>query len=187
MRKRINLISAQKKYVLIERSLGRLKLVVLGVFLILFVLNIAAYLITLDDNKNVSLLSEEKKKLLEYILQQKEVEAKFIYFYSKERQLSGILKDDVSFYPYYKLLTDSLAEATTEASLGSVVIKKDRSAEFTITVESYDALLSFFKNMESDTFLSNFETLVMERFDRDAKTKETYNMSLKGKFKELKP
>lgn len=185
MRKRINLIPVQKKYVLIERSLSRLKLIALGLFFILFVLNMAVYLITLDDNKNMSLLTEEKKRLLEYLLQQKEVEAKFIYFYSKERQLSGIIKNDVSFYPYYKLLTDSLKQSTSEASLASVIIKKDRSVEFTVGFETYDSLQTFFKNMESEEFLKNFEKLVMERFDSDSKTTESYSMSLKGLFKQL--
>ena len=114
------------------------------------------------------------------------MEAKFIYFRNKERQVSKILTEDVNFYPYYNLLKDSLQSSSPEATLETVLIDKNKTVNFMVSFESYQSLLEFFKFAESDNFLANFSTLVLSNFSNAKSVPQRYELGFKGAFQQLR-
>lgn len=180
--KRINLLVKQGKYIKLEHAFGKLKWV-----LILFVVFFTACYVFIsfllfDQKKVIDSLSQEKEVLLEFLLALNKVEAKFVYFRTKEQQLSDILKDDVNFYPYYKLLDQTLKSLSSSAVLESVTINKLREAEFTLSFPDSKSMISFFKFAESDDFLKNFNTLVLTQFTQIQAESQQFELIFKGTF-----
>ncbi|NMB83753.1 hypothetical protein GYA28_00510 [Candidatus Roizmanbacteria bacterium] len=186
MKKRINLLVKQKKYLQIEELFKYIKLGVVVTTVIFFVI-ISVYLLLLSSSKRkIDILIVEKKQLLEYVLKNKEVEAKFKYFHGKNSQIQTIMKNDVNFYPYYSLLKESLKNASPEPVLESVVIDRTRATTFTLSFNNLTSLLTFLKYAESPGFLSNFSELSLHQFGIDQKNNEkTYSANLVGKFIQL--
>lgn len=184
--KRINLLTKQKKYTDISNLFFKLKYLT-GFIVLIFLLSYIFFAIVLSGQQNtLSVLESQKKSLLEYLLQNKQVEAKFVYFRSKERQLSEILKDDVNFYPYYNLLQDSLKSSSPEAALENVVIDKNKTVTFSIGFKDNNSMLDFFKFAESDEFLKNFSQLILNTFSSSVlATSNSYKLEFKGVFSQL--
>lgn len=193
MKKRINLLTKHEKYRTIEEVFQKLRWLLgllTGGF---FVAYAFLFLFLSQQRTKINTLLAEKQTLLGFLLQNKEVEAKFIYFSGKYKQLNSILKDDVNFYPYYNLLNESLKSASPTPSLSSLVINKDKTTTFTLTFDDLNSLVSFLKFTESDVFVKNFSELTLISFASDQKSinKSTvsknlnYKLDFKGKFKEV--
>lgn len=181
MKKGINLLVKQQKYLNLEKAFKKLKFLVAVLFVIFLSSNLLLFFLSTRQKSNIERISGEKKELLDYLIQNKQVEAKFVYFRNKQRQLSNILKEDVNFYPYYELLTQSLAPVP-QAVLETVTIDKSKVVNFIVSFPDYSSMLVFFKIAESEAFLKNFNRLVLNQFTNSVNAGQRYQLIFKGSF-----
>ena len=186
MKRRINLLSKQEKYLKLEELFSKLRFVILIMGVIVFIADIVFFAILIGQKKDLDNRLNEKKSLLQFLVANKEVEAKFVYLRNKETQIATDLKNDVNFYPYYNLLNNSLKSSSPAASLDYVTIDKTKEVDFTVGFTDFSALSSFFKLAESDNFLKNFTILNLEGFNTVSQGQKGYSLNFKGKFIELK-
>lgn len=191
MKKKINLLTKQKKYQTYETIFKAVKITCV-LTIILFVTSYTVYYIILSSQKKeLNLYLTQKKNALEYITQNKEVEAKFVYFSSKLQQISQILTEDVNFHPYYTVLTESLKSASPEGQLEKVSIDRNRTVDFSVNLADTPSLLSFLRFIESENFLENFDQLSLTNFTLysgggfSLQGGAGYKLFLKGVFKKL--
>lgn len=184
MKRGINLLKGQKKYIDLDALIKQLKIAIAFIIIIFLVSYAFFYTILLSQRQKIDDLSLQKKAILEFLLKNKQVEAKFVYFRNKEKQLSDILKDDVNFVPYYTLLKDSLKSTTPEAKLQSVVVDKSKAVNFLVNLENYSSLISFLRFAESDEFLKNFNQLILSGFSSSSEIKN-YQLGFRGSFVQL--
>jgi len=184
MRRRIDLLKTQARYLKIENFFRDLKAAIIVLFVVFLAVYIVFFYLLSLQRREISDLSVQKREFLEFFIQNKEVEAKFVYFRNKQKQLNDILKEDVNFYPYYNLLKESLQIANVEARLESVLIDKTKSVGFSLSFTDYSSLLSFLRFAESDEFLKNFNQLDLINFSKDDKqsAKIDYRLNFSGKF-----
>lgn len=185
MKKRINLLVKQKDYLKIESYFKILRYSTFVIVAIFIVYIAFYYYLQMMQSKQLSNLLNEKNGHLNYFIQNKGVEASLMYFAKKQKNLQEFMKNDVKFLPYYKLLTDTLKYATTEAALDDINIDKKRNTEFTVSFQDYDAFRNFFEYIETDTFLDKFNTLVLKNFSTIKTQKSTYKLTFSGSFKEI--
>lgn len=188
MRKRINLLKANKKFVETESAFLKLKNFAILIFFIFLAVNLALFFFILRQNQKLSALTEQKQLLLNFLIDNKEADAKFSYFRGKEKQIKQVLLEDVNFYPYYNLLKDSLDKFAVGANLYSVTIDKTKATSFTISFQNYDNLIDFLRFAESDEFLKNFNQLSLVKFSRNDTqlSKNDYRLNFVGSFINLK-
>jgi len=184
MKKGINLLKTQKRFIHLENFFSKIKGGTILIFFIFLTTYLVFYYLLFLQKQKIDGLVSQKKVLLDFFLQNKEVEAKFVYFRNKQKQISNILKEDVNFFPYYNLLKESLKQVNVEAQLDSVVIDKSKSVSFSLSFNNYSGLLSFLKFAESDDFLENFNQLSLINFSRDDKQtqRNDYKLNFSGKF-----
>ena len=184
MKKRINLLKANKRFVDREIIFLKIKNSLITLFFLLLLINITLYIFLLQQSQKIVLISNQKKELLDFFIQNKEADVKFAYFRNKEKQLNDILKEDVNFYPYYELLKGSLDNFAVGAKLHAVTIDKTKATNFTISFENYDNLISFLRFAESDDFLHNFNQLSLINFSKNDTqiSKNDYRLNFKGLF-----
>lgn len=184
MKKRINLLKANKSFVDKEAVFLKIKNSVIVFFFLMLLMNLFLYFLLARQNESISQRAGLKKGLVEFFIQNKEADAKFAYFRNKEKQLTDFLTEDVNFYPYYNLLKASLDNFAVGAQLDTVMIDKTKSTKFTISFENYDNLLSFLKFAESEDFLKNFNQLSLINFSKNDTqlTKNDYRLNFTGKF-----
>lgn len=184
MKKRINLLRGYRAFNDNEGIFAKIRSLIVFFFSLILIVNLIIFYLLFKQNQNIAEYAEQKKLFAEYFIQNKEAEAKFTYFRNKEKQLKDILKQDVSFYPYYNLLKESLENFAVGAILNSVTIDKTKSANFSISFENYENLIAFLKYAESDDFLKNFNQLSMVNFSKNELqlTKKDYRLNFKGKF-----
>lgn len=186
MKKHINLITKQRKYYQADAIIRYFRIVITALGAIFIVVNLIFFIILYREQSSVETLLNDKKNLLDYLIKNKESEARFIFFNTKEKQVATILKGDVNFYPYYNLLSDSLKRASPEGELQALILDKDKAVSFTIGFKDYPSLISFFKFMETDEFLKNFTDLTLQSVDVGKVTSnDSYLLNLKGTFTEL--
>lgn len=131
-------------------------------------------------------LQEEKKGLLQSLIENKDIEAKINYFAAKDDQLKLYLKDDAEFLPYYNLLKDILAFSSESPILESMTLDKNKSTEFVVRFVQYAPAYEFLKFIESDSFLTHFTELRLNNFSltQDSTNSEQgYQLRFRGKFK----
>jgi len=182
MKKGINLLKKQKRYIHFQQILSRLKIAIIVEVLIFLIIYPIFYFLLSQQKQKIDKLSSQKKELLEFFIQNKIEDAQLIYFRSKQKQLSDILKQDVNFFPYYNLLKESLKTLSIEARLEAVLIDNSKAVSFTVGFENYASLLTFLKFAESEDFLRNFNRLVLINFSNVDTTKNAYKLSFSGKF-----
>ena len=140
-------------------------------------------MVVIQNNKKLDVLYTEKKNLLEYLAQNKEVEAEFVYLRNKQSQITKIIDEDVNFLPYYNLLTDSLKQASPSPILDAIIITKDRTINFTLKFNDSNSIISFLKFAESESFLKNFSQLFISQFNLQSKKgSPSYQLLLLGKL-----
>jgi len=186
MKKRINLLQHRFKeksnehiYQIVKKFSSIASLLLFIIFLVVSVL-----FVQLSQSRKKTEL--EKQQLLTYLLQQKELEAKIMYFKQKQTQLDNYVKNDARFIRYYKVLNTSLSYATNSPILVSVEIDKDRNTSFTVRVQDVGSAVSFLKYVESQQFLQFFNDLSLTHFnllEPDYKRKSSsYEFAFRGQF-----
>lgn len=187
-KRRVNLFSKQKQIKL--EVLLKEKLVYFSTIIgaILFIVIIILKFADISEKKKFQELTNEKQQLFQFIIDNKDNEASNAYFLIKKGQLKKFLNDDARFLPYYKVLNDSIFQATASASVQSIVIDKTRGTEFMINFPDYTSMYKFVKYVESDEFLKNFQTLTLRSFSLNtgsANTFKGYQLSFEGQFETL--
>jgi hypothetical protein len=185
MKKGINLLIKQDQYIKYERVFKQLKLVLVLFCIVALLEYIGLYLVVRSQRQKTVELQNQNQTLLNYIVQNKQVEANLLFFNQKEHQLVTILKTDVNFYPYYELLTNSLLQYGAQAKLVSLTMDNSRLSEFTLQFPDYSSMLTFFKFAETDEFVKNFDTLVLSNFTATPGSQQSYQLVFKGTFKEI--
>jgi len=186
MKKGINLITKQKKYLRYEVFFKTLRTLLLVMVVLFFIILIPSFLTVIQNNKKLDQLYLEKKNLLEYLSANKEVEAEFIYLRNKQSQIAKIIQEDVNFLPYYNLLTDSLKQASPSPILDAIIITKDRTVNFTLRFDDPSSITSFLKFAESESFLKNFSQLYISQFNLESqKGSKNYQLLLIGKLNSI--
>lgn len=186
-RSKINLAISREDYQKYELYFFWLKIAVLVLGALFFIVFITFFAILQSKNSQNTALTKQKEELLMALSDKKGDEAKIFYLQKKHSDLQKFLKDDASSLPYYKLLTGSLNESTQASTIKSFNIDKSRSASFTISFNSFPDLLNFFKFIESESFLKNFENISLKSFTviGSEDQKENYEISFGGKFIKL--
>ncbi len=166
-----------EKAILYASSVGILLFIV---FLIFIVLSIA-------QKNRINGLLNQKQGLLNYIVENKNNEVETTYFLLKKEQLKKFLKEDAEFLPYYKILDNSIKSSSNAAVVQSLTIDKNKQTQFSIQFLNYESMYNFFKFIESDIFLKNFEMLELTAFSLSAQKESTkgYMLNFQGKFRIL--
>ncbi len=188
-KKKINLIINREDYQKYENYFVILKKTIIGLVIVFFALFITFFLVIGKLNDEEDKLNLRKKTLLEILQQKTSDEAKISYIEKKYQDLNNFLNEDAYSSPYYSLLNTALRESTESASLKSFNINKDREVNFTIAFSDFTQLRNFFRFIESEVFLKNFETISLKSFSvigATIDTKENYELSFVGKFVQLK-
>ena len=189
MRKtKINLIVSREDYQKYEGFFYSLKILIFILIFIFLVIFVSFFIILNNENKVFNRLTDQKKFYLTALQEKKGDEAKIFYMQKKYADLKTFLKDDAFSAPYYKLLTSALKESTESSNLESFEINKDRKVAFTIAFTGFPQLVNFFKFIESETFIKNFENISLKSFSviGNVEKKENYELSFIGKFIQLK-
>jgi len=183
MKKGINLIIKQKKYLHYESFFRTLRVILFGLTIFFSVTLISLFVLLFIKNRQLEQQMLAKKNLLSFLSNNKEVEAEFAYFHNKQNRLITILNQDVKFLPYYNLITDSLKSASPEPTLDTIIINKDRTVNFTLIFNDANSVIPFLKFAESDQFVSNFSQLVISQFNIESgKDTTSYKLNLVGKL-----
>ncbi|KKQ23897.1 MAG: hypothetical protein US40_C0006G0011 [Candidatus Roizmanbacteria bacterium GW2011_GWC2_37_13] len=186
---KINLIVNREDYQRYENYFNYLKIglaIFLGVFFVVFLFLFILVKKRLDIVEKLELT---KKNYLEILKDKKTDEAKINYIEKKYQDLNSFLKEDAFSSPYYSLLNSALTESSEAAKLKSFEISKNREVDFIIEFTDFPKLMNFFKFIESETFLKNFETISLKSFTVIGATlekEENYELSFSGIFIQLK-
>ncbi len=183
MKTGINLITKKRQYLIYESFFSKLRISLFLGLVIFFIYIFFVFTLLISKNNYFNKLRYEKNRLEAYLKENSQVEKEFIYFRNKQTQIEDILKTDVNFIPYYNLVRDSLQSATPEPQLDSVIIDKDRSINFTLNFQDSPSLINFLKFAENDSFLHNFDKLLISQFSiiQDRQT-TNYKLNLIGKL-----
>ncbi len=188
MRKsKINLAVSREDYQKYELYFFWLKISVLALGAIFFTTFLTIFIVLRGKEAQNSNLNEQKQDLLVALSDKKGDEAKIFYMQRKYSDLTDFMKDDASSLPYYSLLAGTLSESTQASEIKSFGIDKSRAVSFTIAFNSFPDLLNFFKFIESESFLNNFEQISLKSFSviGSEDNKENYEISFAGKFIKL--
>ena len=186
---KINLIVNREDYQRYENYFNSLKIglaIFLGVFFTVFLFLFINIKKRLDIVEKLELT---KENYLEILKDKKTDEAKINYIEKKYQDLNSFLKEDAFSSPYYSLLNSALTESSEAAKLKSFEISKNREVDFIIEFTDFPKLMNFFKFIESETFLKNFETISLKSFTVIGATlekEENYELSFSGIFIQLK-
>lgn len=183
---KINLLLNRTNYQTVELFFYRLRFVVL-ILAVVFIGILTHFILSFaKQNKAKQLLIEEKKIILQSLKERGEDQAKLIHLEKKYRILTEFLKEDAHPLPYYNLLNLALSSSTHSAQLKSFQINKNREVEFTVNFSNFSELMEFFKFIESEKFLKNFETLVLKSFSVSGNdinlNEDRYELAFTGRF-----
>jgi len=187
-RSKINLAVSREDYQKYEQYFAWLRIslfMVLVFFLVIFLTFFVVLKNKYDKNNG---LRTKKESLLVALKDKKGDEAKLFYLQKKYGDLETFLKDDAASLPYYTLLANALKESSESSTIKSFAINKSREASFTIAFTSFSELNSFFKFIESEIFLKNFEAITLKNFSvigAQEETVENYEISFDGRFKNV--
>ncbi len=181
---KINLVISREDYQKYEKYFYWLKISAVVVFSIFLVTFIVFFVIIKGKNDLNNNLLNRKAALLNELKNKNGDEAKVLYIQQKYSDLNTFLQNDAFSAPYYSLLTSSLKQSTESSTIQSFEIDKSRAVSFTIAFSNFNDLLDFFKFIESQSFLKNFENIVLKNFNvvSDANNKQNYALSFTGKF-----
>lgn len=184
-KRRINLIINRQDYNIYEEYFFLLRKIVFVLFFLFFILFFYFVFSINKLNDELKILNSEKTNLLKIINQNAEKYAKFNYLKLKYYDLKTFLKDDASSSYYYSLLKEALNESSESAMIKEFIINKNRDFEFTIGFLSFSDLRNFFKFIESENFLKNFEKIFLKNFaviGKNETKEENYELSFYGRF-----
>lgn len=185
---KLNLLSNRVNYQKIEKIFSYIRIGFYAEIGLLTLLLSLFFFSFINQTHTINQLLEQKKVLLASLKNKEGYEAKLIYIQNKYQNVQTYLKDDANSLPYYNLLNSALSQSTGSATLKSFLISKNRDASFTVSFANLDELLSFFRFIESDNFLKNFEKVSLKNFSAigDSKLKQNFELAFDGRFIELK-
>lgn len=181
----INLIINREDYQKYENTFVFLKIALVALIIVFFVLFLILSLVIKNKNNHENNLILEKETLIRVLNEKTPDEVKIKYIEKKYQKLQDYLSEDAFTSPYYALLSSAIQESSEAAKLKTFQINKDRDVNFTIAFTDFTQLMSFFRFIESKTFLENFETISLQSFSVIGATEqqqENYELSFKGKF-----
>ena len=191
MSRRANLFHSRKK----QSSFQAIQLVVrvgsaIPAFL-LFAL-IIVFILQYRLKQTEQNLTNEKSTMLTYIAENKDIEAKILFFAAKKTQLDLFAKDDANFVPYYTLLQSVLLSATGSPTLRSMTLDKAKNTEFVVTFPDFQRAYEFLRSVEMPSFLDKFSKLTLDSFvlvqnaqSNPVLGKEGYELHLSGTFYDI--
>ena len=178
----INLLLNKKDYFHYEKYflIFRYFVYFLGMSVIIFIL----YIFSIKRRLNIenSHLVKEKMEVNKYLQSSRSLQNDITYLSYKKGRIKSILKSDAHFYPYYKLLTETLKKATASASLSNLKIDSKRNTVFSVIFKSYEDMYNFLTFAESSTFLDNFSRLYLNNFLASSKKNMEYKLTFSGQF-----
>ncbi len=185
MKKYINLLSKKKDYQKKEKffNLFRKITTLLGIVTIFILLSLFVVYQKIKS-QHQSLLSKKEDYLNQLILK-KDVEKQIIYFNEKSSLFNNILKKDVNFLPYYRILKTYLPVSTESADISSIKYDNQKIVEFALSFSNYEDLYNSLSNLENEEFLNIFDDLTLQSINLSETKIKNYQLSLKGKFKTL--
>ena len=182
---KINLLTNREDYNKIESFFRLLRIVLVFLILIFVLVFIFFFMKLIFQMQRVQTLTNQKKALLDSIQGKENSEAKILYIQNKYRSIKKDLTEDANSLPYYNLLNSTLSTSTESAALKSFAIDKNRDFTFTVAFQNFSSLLNFFKFIESDNFLKNFEKISLKSFssgEEKSNEKSNYQLSFSGRF-----
>lgn len=184
---KINLLVNREQYRKLEIFFYRLRVFVVFVVIILSLALLTILTFFVKQKKTISALLEQKKFLLESLKSKENEESKIIFLEKKYSALKEFMKDDAHFLPYYNLLNTALSESTQSSQLKLFKISKNRDVDFIVSFSNFSELMNFFKFVESENFLKNFENITLKSFtinndQKLAEKGENYELNFTGRF-----
>lgn len=185
MKKYINLLSQKKDYQKKEKffRLFRGTTTLLGIITILFLLTI--FFIDEKIKKEHQTLLSKKKDFLNQLILKKDVEKQIIYFNEKSNFFNKILKEDINFLPYYRVLKTYLPVSTQSADISLIKYNNTKKVEFALAFSNYQDLYNSLSNLENEKFLNLFDDLTLNSINLSETKIKNYQLSFKGRFKTL--
>lgn len=179
----VNLLTKRQTYKHKERlfQIYRTLTVLLG-GLCVGALVVVFYLKTASQLTNRSLLSKKEEYLTE-LLTKKGIEKKVVYFNEKSIVFDRLLKSDVNFLAYYRLLQSRLPLATESAALADVSYHNNGDVAFTLNFGNYTSFYNTINDLEAENFLHIFEQLTLDSVPTFEKEGAGYKVSFTGKLK----
>ena len=184
---KLNLLTSRENYQGIEKIFAFIRIFFFIQLSILVVLFAFLFISAINQNSKIGNLLSKKESFLESLKNKEGNEAQLFYIQNKYQSLKDFLKEDARSLPYYNLLNSALSKSSESATLKSFLISKNRDVTFTVSFAHFDELLSFFRFIESDKFLSNFEKVSLKSFSAlgDSKERQNYELAFTGRFIEL--
>jgi hypothetical protein len=184
---KLNLLTSRENYQGIEKIFAFIRIFFFIQLSILVVLFAFLFISAINQNSKIGNLLSQKESFLESLKNKEGNEAQLFYIQNKYQSLKDFLKEDARSLPYYNLLNSALSKSSESATLKSFLISKNRDVTFTVSFAHFDELLSFFRFIESDKFLSNFEKVSLKSFSAlgDSKERQNYELAFTGRFIEL--
>lgn len=185
MSKQINLLSQKKDYQKKEKffSLFRKITLLLGIFTMLSLFTIFFIHKKIKTQYQTSL--SKKENGLNQLILKKDIEKQVVYFNEKSSFFNKILKEDVNFLPYYRILKTYLPVSTESADISSIKYDNRKTVEFALTFSNYEDLYNSISAFEDEKFLNLFDELTLNSINLSEIKTKNYQLSLKGKFKAL--
>ncbi|MEK7070387.1 MAG: hypothetical protein AAB966_01130 [Patescibacteria group bacterium] len=186
-RTKLNLLGAREQSRKLDQYSSWLRLSLLGITVTfaLFVLSFAV--INVFQSNRRTQLQRTKNQLISELSAKRENESKLIRLSNKLSSYNEFQKDDARFLPYFNLLQETLKEGSQSGVLSGFKVTKDRDVEFEIQFEDVDAMLNSFRFIETDEFLSKFDTLSLSNFSRvlrslAGESETSIRLTFKGQF-----
>jgi len=185
MKKQINLLLQQKDYKKKEKffSIFRKITVLLGIATVLCLFTI--FYIDKKTKTQYQILLSKKEDYLKQLILKKNVERQTVYFNEKSNLFNKILKEDINFLPYYRILKTYLPVSTQSADINSVKYDNKKTVEFALSFSNYEDLYNSISAFENEKFLAFFDELTLNSINLAETKTKNYQLSLKGKFKTL--
>jgi len=186
---KINLLTNREDYQKINLYFKYFRTALLFFSLACFAAVILFYFSNASETNKYNVLVREKTHFTKLVNQNKVQELKLNFINRKYSALQDFSREDAKFLPYYNKLSSLLIYGTEEANLRSFDINKIREVNFMVSFDDFTDVINFFGLLESDKFLSSFDTLIIKGFSifgDELTKKKNYDLTFFGKFKELK-
>lgn len=187
MKKTINLLQKRGLYARAEYRFLLFRRFVLGLSVLFLLICLFFTYQYFQTKLQIDALQSKQNQLLRDLQLNSQKEAQLVVLSKKLSQYNKFSKDDAKFIPYYNLLLKTLQSASQSAKLSQFNIDKNRKVSFTLTFASFDELISSFRFIETPSFLNNFLTLTLVKFDgtRAGYEDNKYELSFNGTFNEI--
>jgi len=185
MKRYINLLTQRKDYQKKEKFFSRFRRMttLLGVVTILFL--IIVFAIEEKIKKEYQTLLAKKQDFLNQLISKKDVEKQIIYFNEKSNFFNKVLKEDINFLPYYRVLKTYLPVSTQSADISMIKYNNTKKVEFVLTFSNYQDLYNSLSNLENEKFLNLFDELTLNSINLSETKIRNYQLSFRGRFKPL--